>query len=59
VIPVLNDISDFPLPLFPDFVVYKIAPLPALLPKSAAAGPPFKTLIDSISSGLISADASP
>ena len=55
--PVFNDTSD--RPFLPDFVVYMITPLAALDPYKAAAGPPFRTETDSMSSGLISAEASP
>ena len=43
-----------PLDFVPFFVVIKITPFPALDPYNAAALGPFKTDIDSISSGLIS-----
>ncbi|MNR60737.1 hypothetical protein D3C85_1822980 [compost metagenome] len=43
----------------PLFVVIRTTPLPALLPYKAAALAPFKMLMLSISSGLISATGLP
>ena len=46
------------LPMVPLLVVMSIAPLPAHEPYNAAADAPGSTLIDSMSSGLMSATAS-
>ena len=57
--PYLTSASTFALPLAPFFVVIKTTPLAARLPYRAVAVASFKTVVDSISEGLMPLKSAP